>query len=223
MFPQARVVRWDVDTTGGKHSHEQILDQFIHGQADIMVGTQMVAKGLDLPRVTLVGVIAADTMLNLPDLRASERTFQLLTQVAGRAGRSVLGGQVIIQTYKPKHPALLAAAQHDYQSFYEGEMAFRREHFYPPLSQMIRLILVASSASRARQQAEQLGQMLQERIARLGLPQLDIIGPAPAFFARERNKWRWQIVLRGVEPKAVLQGLSLPVGWRIDVDPVSLL
>ena len=122
------MVRWDLDTTRGKEDHERILDQFIRGEADIMVGTPMIAKGLDLPRVTLVGVIAADITLNLPDLRAGERTFQLLTQVAGRAGRSVLGGKVILQTYAPHHPVIQAASRHDYAAFYERELAFRREH-----------------------------------------------------------------------------------------------
>jgi primosomal protein N' (replication factor Y) len=105
-YPAARVVRWDLDTTAGKTAHEDLLDRFIRGEADIMVGTQMIAKGLDLPRVTLVGVITADTAINLPDFRAGERTFQLLTQVAGRAGRSVLGGKVVIQTYAPEHTAI---------------------------------------------------------------------------------------------------------------------
>ena len=152
-YPGARVVRWDYDTTRGRGAHEALLDRFIRGEADVMVGTQMVAKGLDLPRVTLVGVISADTLLNLPDLRASERTFQLLTQVAGRAGRSVLGGQVIIQTYAPEHPAVVAASDHDYELFYRQEIAFRREHWYPPVSRIIRLLCTDSDiAARCRRQ-----------------------------------------------------------------------
>ena len=223
MYPQARIVRWDADTTEGKTAHEEILDQFISGEADIMVGTQMVAKGLDLPQVTLVGVVTADTILNLPDFRAGERTFQLLTQVAGRAGRSVLGGQVIIQTYTPEHPAIQAASQHDYDAFYEREIAFRREHWYPPLSRIIKLVYVHTNRDQAEAVARELHGLLSSRIARLGIPEVDLIGPAPAFFARERGRWRWQLLVRGREPVELLKDVRLPLGWRVDVAPVSLL
>ena len=222
-YPIARVVRWDLDTTGGRRDHERILDRFINGEADIMIGTQMIAKGLDLPRVTLVGVITADTMINLPDLRAGERTFQLLTQVAGRAGRSILGGRVIIQTYTPEHPAVQAARTHDYETFYQREIAFRREHWYPPLSQLVRLIYVGRSKDIARRQAERLHRSLTVKIARLGIEDVDLIGPAPAFFSRLRGKWRWHILIRGKDPARLIRDMRLPLGWRIDVDPVSLL
>jgi len=222
-YPEARVVRWDLDTTGGKMSHEQILDRFIRGEADIMIGTQMIAKGLDLPKVTLVGVISADTVLNLPDFRAGERTFQLLTQVAGRAGRSVLGGRVIVQTYAPTHPAILAASQHDYAAFYEGEMRFRRELWYPPLSRLVRLVYVHANAERAREGAEDLAARLRERLAQLGLPEVDLIGPAPAFYARLRGRYQWTLLVRGTHPAALLRDLRLPLGWRVDVDPESTL
>jgi len=222
-FSTARVVRWDYDSTRTRGAHERILDRFIQGEADVLVGTQMVAKGLDLPRVTLVGVITADTLLNLPDLRASERTFQLLTQVAGRAGRSLLGGRVIIQTYAPEHPAIVAASHHDYDQFYAQEMAFRREHWYPPLSRIVRLLYTDANADRAREAAGQLHAMLRDQIARTGLPEVDLIGPAPAFYERLRGQWRWQILLRGRDPTAALRGILLPAGWRIDVDPESLL
>jgi primosomal protein N' (replication factor Y) len=223
LFPQTRVVRWDTDTVEDARSHQAILDRFIRGEADVMVGTQMVAKGLDLPRVTLVGVITADTLLHLPDFRSSERTFQLLTQVAGRAGRSILGGKVIIQTYTPEHPAIAAASHHDYEVFYRQEIAFRRQHWYPPLSQMIRLLYVSASAPRAAEEAQALHALLQERIARLGLADLDLVGPAPAFFARIKGLARWHILVRGSQPHALLRGLVLPLGWRVDVDPVSVL
>jgi primosomal protein N' (replication factor Y) len=222
-YPDARVVRWDYDATRGRDAHEQILDRFVRGEADVMVGTQMVAKGLDLPRVTLVGVISADTLLNLPDLRASERTFQLLTQVAGRAGRSMLGGQVFIQTYAPEHPAIVAAGHHDYESFYRQEIAFRRAHWYPPLSRLIRLLYTDADAGRARQTAEELHTLLEERIARLGLPEVDLLGPAPAFYQRLRSQWRWQILVRGTDPSELLRDVLLPPAWRIEVDPESLL
>ncbi len=222
-YPEARVVRWDLDTTGGKMSHEQILDRFIRGEADVMIGTQMIAKGLDLPKVTLVGVISADTEINLPDFRAGERTFQLLTQVAGRAGRSVLGGRVIIQTYNPTHPAIQAASQHDYQAFYEGEMRFRREQWYPPLSRLVRLVYVHANEEDAREGAEDLSRRLRERIAQLGLPEVDLIGPAPAFYGRLRGRYQWTLLVRGADPAALLRDLRLPLGWRVDVDPQSTL
>jgi len=223
VYPGISVIRWDADTTGGKRSHEEILDAFVTGQADVMVGTQMIAKGLDLPHVTLVGVITADTMINLPDYRASERTFQLLTQVAGRAGRSILGGKVIIQTYTPDHPAITAASRHDYASFYTREIAFRREHWYPPLSRLVKLVFMDTNPSRAEREAERLHRALTVKIARLGLADVDLIGPAPAFFSRIRGKTRWQILIRGANPASLVRDMRLPLGWRIDVDPVSVL
>jgi primosomal protein N' (replication factor Y) len=223
-YPRARVVRWDLDTTrGSKTAHERILDRFVNGEADIMIGTQMIAKGLDLPKVTLVGVISADTLIHLPDFRAAERTFSLLTQVAGRAGRSILGGKVVLQTYSPDHPAIQAASHHDYAAFYRGEMAFRREHWYPPLSKLILLRYVHPNPERAEQEAGRLYRQLTLKIARLGLPETSLIGPAPAYFPRERGKWRWQIIVRGADPSILLRDMRLPLGWRIDVDPVSLL
>ncbi|MFP3896609.1 MAG: primosomal protein N' [Anaerolineales bacterium] len=222
-YPQARIVRWDLDTTGGKSSHQEILDRFIKGEADVMIGTQMIAKGLDLPRVTLVGVISADTVLNLPDFRAAERTFQLLTQVAGRAGRSILGGKVIVQTYTPEHPAIQRASEHDYEGFYAQEIAFRREHWYPPISRIVKLLYVHSNAQKAEREAGRLHRLLEQRIARLGLPQVDLIGPAPAFFSRLRGKYRWQILVRGKDPHRLLRHIRFPLGWRVDVDPVSVL
>ncbi len=223
-YPQARVLRWDLDTTrGSKTAHERILDRFVAGEADIMIGTQMIAKGLDLPKVTLVGVISADTIIHLPDFQAAERTFSLLTQVAGRAGRSILGGKVVVQTYSPDHPAIQAASRHDYTDFYRREMAFRREHWYPPLSKLVLLRYINADSQRAELEANRLYRQLTLKIARLGLPDTNLIGPAPSYFPRERGKWRWQIIVRGSDPCVLLRDMRLPLGWRIDVDPVSLL
>jgi primosomal protein N' (replication factor Y) len=222
-YPGARVVRWDLDTTGGKQSHEKILDRFIRGEADVMIGTQMIAKGLDLPKVTLVGVISADTVLNLPDFRSGERTFQLLTQVAGRAGRSVLGGRVVVQTYAPWHPAIQAASRHDYQAFYAQEIAYRREHWYPPLSRLARLTYVHANEDKVRQETGELHRLLKERIARLGLPETELIGPAPGYFGRLRGRYYWHILVRGADPAGLVRDIRLPVGWRVDVDPADLL
>jgi primosomal protein N' (replication factor Y) len=223
MFPNARTLRWDFDVTRGKESHEAILEKFVRHQADVLIGTQMIAKGLDMPLVTLVGVISADTSLNLPDFRAGERTFQLLTQVAGRAGRSILGGKVIIQTYNPEHYAIVAASAHDYRAFYEHEMAFRREQDYPPFNRLIRLLYAHASEKRAQEESARLHRTLATRIAQRGLPALDLIGPAPAFFHRMRGEYRYQILLCGSNPHALVQDIALPLGWRVDVDPVSVL
>lgn len=225
IAPRARVLRWDADTTGRRGSHEAILDRFASREADVLVGTQMIAKGLDLPMVTLVGVIAADVGLYLPDFRSGERTFQLLTQVAGRAGRSERGGRVVIQSYTPEHYAIRAAAQHDYLAFYRREIGFRSEHSYPPLRRLARLIYWDKRSDRAQEAATQMTARLRHRLDVLGVEgeQVGVLGPAPAFFARFRGYYRWQVLLRAPDPARVLHGVDIPFGWRIDVDPVSTL
>ncbi|MGQ9554253.1 MAG: replication restart helicase PriA [Anaerolineae bacterium] len=223
LFPQARIVRWDRDTTRAKGGHDAILELFLRHQADILVGTQMVTKGLDLPLVTLVGVVAADTALFLPDYRAGERAFQLLTQVAGRAGRSDRGGRAIIQTYHPEHYAIAAASQHDYESFYRQEIERRQQLGYPPFGQMIRLLHVSNSARLCREGAEQLAARLRLRIRQLGLPNLEVIGPSSCFYSRLRGRYRWHIILRGQGGQELLRQEAIPLGWRVDVDPVSFL
>jgi primosomal protein N' (replication factor Y) len=223
LWPQARVVRWDRDVTGAKGSHDAILEQFASRQADVMVGTQMIAKGLDLPLVTLVGVINADVGLYLPDFRAAERSFQLLTQVAGRAGRSLLGGQVIVQSYRPEHYAIQAARRHDYLDFSRQELSFRRELGYPPFRRLARLIFVHTDRERAKAEAEALARGLRFAIHERGAGGVDLIGPAPCFFGREQGKYRWHLILRAVDPAAFLRPFEVPPGWRVDVDPVSLL
>jgi primosomal protein N' (replication factor Y) len=223
LFPEARIVRWDRDTTGGKMSHERILERFIRHEADVMIGTQMIAKGLDLPLVTLVGVMSADTALRLPDFRAGERTFQLLTQVAGRAGRSILGGRVIVQTYAPDHYCIEAASRHDYEGFYGQEIEFRRQQRYPPFARLVRLVYVQRDEERCEAEATKISRVLENKIARLGLPEIDLIGPAPAFLSRLRGQHRWHVIVRGKDPHSLLEGVDFGPGWRVDVDPVSLL
>ena len=225
-FPSARTMRWDRDTTREKGSHDVLLDRFTNHQADIMIGTQMIAKGLDLPLVTLVGVIAADTALNLPDYRASERTFQLLAQVAGRAGRGPRGGRVIVQTYTPDHYAIRAAAKHDYAAFYQQEQAFRHRLGYPPFGRLARLLYSDPDNSRAKREADQLAQQLSGRIAAKPACHTSLLGPAPAFLSRLRGRWRWQIILCATditELHRLLSPVVLPPGWRLDIDPTSLL
>jgi primosomal protein N' (replication factor Y) len=221
IWPQVRLLRWDSDTASGP-DHERFLQAFVEHRADLLVGTQMIAKGLDLPLVTLVGVISADTALHLPDYRAAERTFQLLTQVAGRAGRSHRGGKVIVQTYNPDHYAIQAAARHDYADFYRQELDYRRQLGYPPFSRLVALRFSHQDAGRCRAEAERLTGWLGAEIHRIGL-QADLIGPAPCFFSRVQGRHRWQIVVRTLDPELLLGDLALPWGWRVDVDPVNLL
>ena len=223
MFPSARTLRWDRDTARQPRAYDELLEHFIRGRADILIGTQMIAKGLDLPRVTLVGVVSADTALYLPDFRAAERTFQLLAQVAGRAGRSVLGGRVIIQTYTPQQPCIQAAGRHDYAAFYEHEIAFRREHGYPPFSRMARLLYTDSSLRRCREESARMREYLDDRVRRLGLPWVDIVGPAPCFLPRLRGEFRWHIVIRTDDPYPLLANLAYDARWRVDIDPVDFV
>jgi primosomal protein N' (replication factor Y) len=221
-FPKARLLRWDSDTTGRRDAHRLILEKFKNHEADILIGTQMVTKGLDLPLVTLVGVISSDTALNLPDFRAGERTFQLLTQVAGRAGRGPLGGQVIIQTYSPDHYAVQAAARHDYQVLYDKETEFRRQLRYPPFSQLASMIFSHRNDNACQKEAERLRRFLINEINIRGIAGMSIIGPAPAFIHKLRGRYRWQIVLRGSDLSEFLGDVPIPQGWVIDIDPVGL-
>ncbi|HHJ07123.1 MAG TPA: primosomal protein N', partial [Anaerolineae bacterium] len=223
MFPYARPIRLDQDTTRRRGSHYTFLQHFVEGRANVMIGTQMVAKGLDLPLVTLVGVISADTALYLPEFRAAERTFQILTQVAGRAGRSPLGGRVIVQTYTPEQPALLAAAEHDYLGFYGDELRFRYEQGYPPFKRLARLTYSGYGQEKSQAAAQEMADRLRLWAAQQGFPAVQIIGPAPTYVQRIRSKYRWQILLRAPNPPEVLGPVPLPLGWKVDIDPVSLL
>lgn len=222
-FPKARTLRWDADTASNPETHEMFLQRFIDRKADVLIGTQMVAKGLDLPMVTLVGVVSADMGLNLPDFRAGERTFQLLTQVAGRAGRGLLGGKVILQTYEPSHYAIQMAAHHDFANFYDTEIASRREMGYPPFRRLARIIFRDESETRARAEAESAASGLRARIAKLGLTATELIGPAPCFFSRVNRIYRWHIILRSPDPTEVLRGWEMPRNWHVDLDPVDVL
>jgi len=232
-FPTARLARMDADTTGTKWSHARILDAVRRGEVDILFGTQMIAKGLDFPNVTLVGVVDADTGLHLPDFRAGERTFQLIAQVAGRAGRGPRGGEVIVQTRTPAHPALTHAVRHDFVGFADGELAARRSPPYPPVVGLARVVLSATSERTAADAAVAVGDWLGEVIAARGLP-VEVVGPAPAPLARIKGRWRWHLLLRSSEPRplgALLRYASRrapharggAVRLIVDRDPVSLL
>ena len=222
LFPQARTLRWDYETTRKKMAHEIILSHFIAHRADVLVGTQMLAKGLDLPMVTLVGVVLADVGLNLPDYRAAERTFQVLTQVAGRAGRSPLGGRVILQTFQPEHYAIQAAAGHDYKSFFRQELEYRRRLGYPPFARLVRLEYRHADPEQAERSAREMAAQIRAWLVAGDRRETQMIGPVPCFFARLGGLYRWQIVLRGPDPASLLR--DRPLGdWRVEPNPTNLL
>ncbi|MCQ3929677.1 MAG: primosomal protein N' [Chloroflexi bacterium] len=222
-FPQARVIRWDKDTASEKGAHERILSQFIHREADILVGTQMIAKGLDLPLVTLVGIISADTGLGLPDYRAGERTFQLLTQVAGRAGRSLLGGRVILQTYQPENYAIQAAANHDFMTFYRQELEYRRALDYPPYKRLARLLFTDRSEANVQEEADSVAHMLRHHRTKYDFSATEIIGPTPCFFTKHNYLFRWQVLIRSTDPVEFLRGVEFKTTTIVDIDPTDLL
>ena len=192
-LPAARIARMDVDTTAGKWSHRDILGRVGAGEVDILVGTQMIAKGLDFHRVTLVGVINADIGLHLPDFRSCERTFQLLSQVAGRAGRGPLGGEVVIQTYVPDHYVVRAAVAHDYRGFVEREMSARSDPSYPPRVRMARIVVSSTAQEKALRGAESLERWLRRRVG----ARPEVLGPAPAPIEKLHGRFRWHLLLRG--------------------------
>lgn len=237
LFPYARVARMDRDTTTRKRSHHRILKKFEKGEIDILIGTQMIAKGHDLPGVTLVGVISADTGLGFPDFRASERTFQLLTQVAGRAGRGDLPGKVIVQTFNPGHYSIQQARLHDFVNFYREEIGFRKELNYPPFCRLINLRIISNSKRKAAEYAEDLGGFSKDLLQKNGDYQkyIEILGPVTAPLEKLRGKYRWQMLVKGQKSnllhsfaRQVLQEAPLRikgsgVTLSVDVDPINML
>jgi primosomal protein N' (replication factor Y) (superfamily II helicase) len=223
-FSEANVLRLDRDSIRKLGGYEKALKQIEQGEVDIVVGTQLVAKGLDFPHITTVGVIQADSLLHLPDFRSAERTYQLIAQVAGRAGRRAAHGDVFVQTYTPDHYAVAAAARHDYGYFYEQEIAFRQRYRYPPFSRLGRFVFRASSEQACRNEAETLAVALAQHAHTRGVS-ADLIGPAPAFAARIRGAYQWQIVLRAPagDFDKLLDDLPARPGWIVDIDPMSML
>ena len=201
-FPDARVARMDVDTTRRKGAHRAILGAFRAGRTDILVGTQMIAKGLDFPNVTLVGVVSADTALNLPDFRAAERTYQLISQVAGRSGRGDAPGTVVVQTYSPGHYSIVAAASHDYRAFYEAEIASRREAGYPPARQMARILVRGIDESATARCAGVIASACRD-FGCVSDGTVEVLGPAPAPIPRIAGKYRWHLLLLSGNPEAL--------------------
>jgi primosomal protein N' (replication factor Y) len=223
MIPGVRTMRWDRDTTRKKGAHWIILEGFSSHQADVLIGTQMLAKGLDLPLVTMVGIVLADTGLHLPDYRASERTFQVLTQVAGRAGRSPLGGQVVMQTFNPGHYVIQAAAQHNFSDFYQQEIDYRRELGYPPFVNLIRLEIRSRDPKMAEGNARAYATALESWIKTEGYRGTRLVGPVPAYFTRIRGETRWQILLKGPNPQQLVRDHPPDPDWIIEVNPPAIL
>lgn len=229
-FPEARVARMDLDTTSTRWSHHRILDRIGRGEVDVLLGTQMIAKGMDFPNVTLVGVVDADTALHLPDFRAAERTFQLLAQVAGRAGRGPKGGKVLVQTRNPGHPALQFAARHDTEGFLEAEADNRRAPPYPPATSLVNVVVSGEVEGRTAGEAARVADWLHALVAAQRLP-LSILGPAPCPLTRIKARWRWHLLIKGpVEEIGRLVRYAAPrltgtgpTRVVLDRDPVSLL
>jgi primosomal protein N' (replication factor Y) len=225
----------DRDTTTRKHAHQRILKDVESGAIDILVGTQMIVKGHDFPNVTFVGVISADTSLHFPDFRSSERTFQLLTQVAGRAGRGESAGEVVIQTFNPDHYSILRAKDHDFIGFFEEEVQFRRALEYPPFSRLINFKLTGNSEKSTHALAEDMEKAAHALLDRGYRKGIQILGPSTAPFAKMRGKFRWQMLAKGKSSSMLHQfarDLTLrmedrtrgrAVSLDVDVDPVYIL
>jgi primosomal protein N' (replication factor Y) (superfamily II helicase) len=230
-FPHAPLLRMDTDTMRARGAHEKALQEFRQGKARILLGTQMIAKGLDFPNVTLVGVIQADTALHLPDFRAGERTFHLVTQVAGRTGRGTKGGRVLVQTFSPDHAAIRAAVRHDYAAFAAQELPLREMLHYPPFAAMIRLVIRSESEEAAKEFAGGLGNRLRAALE-TRQPTARVLGPAPAPTPRIRGKYRFQIQIQGPDGDALRAAVreaegQLPtpngIEWIADVDPIHMM
>jgi primosomal protein N' (replication factor Y) (superfamily II helicase) len=240
LFPELRLIRFDSDTTQAKGAHRQFLEAFARGEADLLVGTQMLTKGIDLPQVRLVGVLAADSLLNLPDFRAGERTFQTLTQVAGRAGRGGEGGRVILQTYNPEHPVIQAVQAYQCEGFIHSELDQRQALAYPPFGHLVLLRLSSFEAPQVETVAFKLADYLRNYFTSQseGLAPIEVLGPAPASILRVARRYRWQILLKRPLPAQGAEALASPiplplaqlrrfcgeqVRLGVDVDPLNLI
>jgi primosomal protein N' (replication factor Y) len=220
-FPKLRIGRLDRDVAERKGAADRVLDDFASGRLDVLVGTSLVAKGLDIPEVTLVGIVSADIALNLPDERAAERTYQLLAQAVGRSGRGGRPGVAIVQTYRPEHRAIRAVVEGDAAAFYDEELALRERFGSPPFGRLVKLTVGLEDRAAAEREAFTMAERLRARAVTLGVA-VQVVGPAPAYVARRADRWRYHVILRGAEPARLLDP---PPGspWSVDVDPESLL
>ncbi|MBP9761483.1 primosomal protein N', partial [Candidatus Saccharibacteria bacterium] len=218
LFPEARIVRFDTDT----ERHEQLETQheaLQSGAVDIIIGTQMITKGLDLPKLSVVGVLNADSSLLVPDYTSNERTYQLLTQVIGRANRGHRSGHVIVQSYAPNHPVIEAAAGQDWTNFYANELAERQAYRFPPFVYLLKLTCVRAKSQSAESAATKLRIQIQK-----SHPRLNIEGPAAAFHPRENGQYKWQLIIKAASRRELIEIINdLPSGWSHDLDPVNLL
>jgi primosomal protein N' (replication factor Y) (superfamily II helicase) len=231
VFPKARVLRLDFDVARDREAPADVLERFARGEADILLGTQMIAKGLDFPRVTLVGVLDADVALHLPDFRAAERTWQLLTQVAGRAGRGKTPGEVIVQTCTPEHPAIAAMLAGDSAPFVKDELAMRRDADYPPFTRLVALLVDGRVESEVEEAANALGERVREAAEPRGIT---VLGPAPQALSRLRGRHRWHLLLKGAAGPKLREAAAAALAWAdepgrgrvrvvADVDPIEVL
>ncbi|HHT9109816.1 MAG TPA: replication restart helicase PriA [Candidatus Brocadiaceae bacterium] len=230
-FPDYKIVRMDSDSMRVRDAHEKALTAFERGEFQILLGTQMIAKGLDFPNVTLVGVISADTILNLPDFRASERTFQLISQVAGRTGRGSKGGRVVVQSFNPRHYSITYAASHDYEGFAKKELEYRKQLNYPPYGKLARIVFRSAQEDKAKEKAFLVAEKLKDMVKSNG-KQLDILGPSPAPLTKINDQFRWHLLLKSIEEKSIHDALhsindvlrpSKGVQTMVDVDPYMML
>ena len=229
LFQNVSYVRWDSDVTRNYKEYQNILNTFANGEAKVLIGTQVIAKGHHIPSVTLVGVVNADIGLGLPDFRASERVFQMLCQVAGRSGRGDTPGKVIIQTYQPDHYSIENSSEQNYKNFYSKEISYRKSFMYPPYSKIIRLIKHDINNSSCERDAFSLFKLLKSQQSEWGLHDTDILGPTPAFPSRIKGHYRWQILLRGNRPESLLDtiefrelphSMKISKDWSVDVNPL---
>ena len=235
LFPDASIARLDRDTTAKKSTRQNFLSKMQKGEIDILMGTQLVAKGHDFPNITLVGVVDADVSLHLPDFRSFEKTFQILTQVAGRAGRADKEGRVIIQTYQPDHPSIIFAKGHDYSAFFEREREFRQALKYPPFARIANIRFSSNKRETTAEAAKFTLSVIKNEVKKVALSKyIDVLGPAPSPIEKMRNKFRWQLLIKAANARCLstlLHNISphicenAPYGCRIviDVDPVNMM
>jgi primosomal protein N' (replication factor Y) len=234
IMPGVKALRVDRDSVGSSHGedfHKDLGNLVRSGDLDVLLGTQMLAKGLDFPDLTLVGVVNADASLAFPDFRAEERTYQLLVQVAGRAGRAERPGKVLIQTQQPEHPCLRAAAKQDFDAFYRQRIAERKDLAYPPFGRLAALILRSQDKAKALAAATELGQILEKEAAQLGKNKLQVLGPAPSPLVQVKSWWRYRLLVKASDSKILHKLLDpLVFSWRpkgsmlaVDVDPLNFL
>lgn len=218
-FPKARIARMDMDTTRTKNSHEDLYNKMKNGEIDILLGTQVLAKGLDLPNVTLVGILQADTGLHIPDFRASEKIFQLLTQVMGRASRRGQDGAVVIQSFNPENPVIQLASRRNYMEFYDYMVQERNTYQYPPFTQIIKCVYVHKERVKAYSEAKKMFDFIELDIKEKKIDVEAFL--APSYIMKQYDKFHYHILLKGKMAHEYVTTITFPSGWRIDVDPVN--